>query len=144
MPTKKRSPWEPSDRLRLAALSRLVHRSWWAQVFPFTPATILRRHRNLVARKWTYTDRRCTGRPVTRTPVKTVILRMARENPGWGHRKASVRTVTVHLLAAKPYRDTSAPVRRQQAPLRAPRRQIEHKTLTVARLRGGWRLPTPI
>jgi hypothetical protein len=44
--------WDPAERLWLAALSRLVSRRRWPQVFPVTPATILRWHRNLVVRKW--------------------------------------------------------------------------------------------
>lgn len=75
------------DRLWLAALSRLVRRRQWADVFPSTPATILRWNRSLVARKWTYTDRRHPGRPGTRQPIKALIIRMARENPTWGHRR---------------------------------------------------------
>jgi putative transposase len=47
----------------------------------------LRWHRDLVARRWTYTDRRRSGRPPTRTAVKKLILRMARDNPRWGHRR---------------------------------------------------------
>jgi putative transposase len=31
--------WDHADRLWLAALSRLVSRRWWAEVFPVTPAT---------------------------------------------------------------------------------------------------------
>jgi transposase InsO family protein len=68
-------------------LTRLVHRRRWTEVFPVTPATILRWHRNLVARKWTFTDRRRPGRPRTHRPVKALIIRMARENPTWGHRR---------------------------------------------------------
>jgi putative transposase len=79
--------WDHADRLWLAALSRLVSRRRWPQVFPVTPATILRWHRDLVARKWTYTDRRQPGRPSTGTSVKRLIVRMARENPAWGHRR---------------------------------------------------------
>jgi transposase InsO family protein len=79
--------WGHDDQLWLAALSRLVHRRQWAEMFPVTPATILRWHRNLLARKWTFTNRRRSGRPGTRRPVKTLIVRMARENPTWGHRK---------------------------------------------------------
>ncbi|MEU8325862.1 hypothetical protein AB0C33_46505 [Nonomuraea sp. NPDC048881] len=37
----------------------------WAEVFHVTPATILRWRRNLVARKWTFTDRRRPRRPGT-------------------------------------------------------------------------------
>jgi hypothetical protein len=50
--------YEPADRLWFSALSRLLPRRLWPAVFPVTPATILRWHRRLVARKWTYTDRR--------------------------------------------------------------------------------------
>jgi putative transposase len=62
--------WNHADRLRLTALSRLVNRRRWPQIFPVTPATILRWHRHLVARKWTYTDRHRPGRPSTGTPVR--------------------------------------------------------------------------
>ncbi|SEH02372.1 Integrase core domain-containing protein [Nonomuraea solani] len=79
--------WDHADRLWLAALSRLICRRRWAEVFPVTPATILRWHRTLVARTWTFTDRRRPGRPCTRRPVKALIVRMARENPTWGHRR---------------------------------------------------------
>ncbi|MFI7136147.1 hypothetical protein ACIBQ1_61625 [Nonomuraea sp. NPDC050153] len=80
-----RPRWGDADRLWLAALSRLIHHRRWAEAFSVTPATILRWHRSLVARKWTFTDRRCPGRPCTRRPVKALIVRMARENPSWGH-----------------------------------------------------------
>jgi putative transposase len=79
--------WDHAGRLWLTALSQLVNRRRWLQIFPVTPATILRWHRDLVARKWTCTDRRRPGRPATGTSVKTLIVRMARENPAWGHRR---------------------------------------------------------
>jgi putative transposase len=79
--------WDHADRLWLAALSRLVSRRRWPEVFPVTPATILRWHRNLVARKWDYANRRRTGRPPTGTSAKALMVRMARENPAWGHRR---------------------------------------------------------
>src|SRR5262249_58493013 len=47
----------PSDRILLAAASRLLHRSCWSS-FLVTPTTLLRWHRRLVARRWTYADRR--------------------------------------------------------------------------------------
>ena len=43
--------WDHADRVWLTALSRLVNRRRWAEVFPVTPATILRWHRDLVVRK---------------------------------------------------------------------------------------------
>ena len=82
--------WDHVDRLWLAALSRLVSRRRWSEVFPVTPATILRWHRDLIARKWDYASRRRPGRPSTGTSVKTLIIRMARENPAWGHRRIQV------------------------------------------------------
>ncbi|GAA3616338.1 hypothetical protein GCM10022419_122060 [Nonomuraea rosea] len=82
-----RPRWGHSDRLWLAALSRLISSCRWAELFPVTPATILRWHRTLVRRKWTFTDRRHPGRPCTRRPVKALIVQMARENPTWGHRR---------------------------------------------------------
>ena len=82
-----RPRYELTDRLWFAALSRLVPRRLWPAVFPVTPATILRWHRRLVARKWTYTDRRRPGRPSIGAAVKKLILRMARNNPEWGHRR---------------------------------------------------------
>jgi putative transposase len=67
------------DRVLLAALSRLLPRTSWNAFF-VTPATLLRWHRNLIARKWTY-PRKCTGRPSTRADVRAAVLRLARENP---------------------------------------------------------------
>jgi len=85
--TGGRPRWDHTDRLWLTALSRLVSRCRWAEIFPVTPATILRWHRHLVARKWTFTERRRPGRPSTGASIKTLVLRMARENPTWGHRR---------------------------------------------------------
>jgi putative transposase len=55
-------------------------------VFPVTARTLLAWHRRLVARKYTPT-RRAPGRPRTRAVVEALILRMARENRLWGHRR---------------------------------------------------------
>ena len=82
-----RPRYEPADRLWFSALSRLLPRRLWPAVFPVTPATILRWHRRLVARKWTYTDRRRPGRPSTIAAVRKMILRRVRDNPQWGHRR---------------------------------------------------------
>jgi transposase len=79
--------YEPADRLWLAALSHLIPRSRWAEIFPITPATLLAWHRKLVAKKWDYSNRRRPGRPPTAAAVKALILRMAAENPRWGHRR---------------------------------------------------------
>ena len=47
----------------------------------------MRWHRDLIARKWDYASRRRPGRPSTGISVKTLIIRMAQENPAWGHRR---------------------------------------------------------
>ena len=49
-----RARYQPGDRLWLAALSRLIPRRWWGEVFAVTPATLLTWHRRLVTRKWDY------------------------------------------------------------------------------------------
>ena len=71
--------YRPVDRAWLAAVSRLVPRRRWAEVFPVTAATILAWHRKWVSRKWDYTARRRPGRPSTATTIKKLILRMATE-----------------------------------------------------------------
>jgi hypothetical protein len=60
----RRLDLEPVDRMVLAGLSRLLPRVRWAALF-VTPATLLRWHRNLVARRWTYPRRRPGRPPVT-------------------------------------------------------------------------------
>jgi hypothetical protein len=55
--------YQPGGRLWLAALSRLIPRRRWGEVFAVTPATLLAWHRRLVARKWDYTSRRRPRQP---------------------------------------------------------------------------------
>jgi transposase len=80
--------YDPVDRFWLTALSSLIPRRRWAEVFPVAPGTLLAWHRRLIARKWDYSTRRGrTGRPPTAAPLKKLVLRLARENPQWGHRR---------------------------------------------------------
>jgi hypothetical protein len=76
---------QPADRVLLAALSRMLPRARW-NTFMVTPATLLRWHRELVARKWTY-PRKAPGRPSVQREIRQLVLQLAGENPGWGHRR---------------------------------------------------------
>jgi putative transposase len=82
-----RSDLGVGDRVLLAALSRLLPRPSW-DVFFVTPATLLRWHRDLIARRWTYKRKR-QGRPSTRKHIRDAVLRLARENPAWGYVRIS-------------------------------------------------------
>jgi putative transposase len=75
----------PADRAFIAALARLLpHRR--RHGFVVTPATLLRWHRELVRRRWTYPQRR-SGRPSTGSELRDLVLRLARENPRWGYQR---------------------------------------------------------
>ena len=93
--------YQPADRLWLAALSRLIPRHRWGEVFAVTPATLLAWHRRLVARKWDYASRRRPGRPPTAAAIRKLVIRMATDNPMWGHRRVQGELVRLgHPIAA--------------------------------------------
>ena len=70
------------DRMLLAAFARLVPKARWS-CFMVSPQTILRWHRELVARKWTYRHKRI-GRPPLDPDLVALIIQMAKDNPRWG------------------------------------------------------------
>jgi hypothetical protein len=74
----------PADRLFPAATSRLLPRASWRS-FLVTPTTLLRWHRQLVTRRWTYPTQ--TGRPPIGSEIRALVLRLARENPRWGYQR---------------------------------------------------------
>jgi len=79
----RRPQFTPSDRFLLTALSRVLPRRSWPALL-VTPETLLRWHRRLVARRWTY-PHRAPGRPPIEEAVRELILQLARENSNWGY-----------------------------------------------------------
>ncbi len=66
-----------------------------------TPATLLAWHRRLVSRKWDYTSRRRPGRPPTAAAIRRLVIRIATDNPAWGHRRVQGELVRLgHKIAA--------------------------------------------
>jgi putative transposase len=79
--------YEPADRVWFAALAWLIPRRRWSEIFPVTPATLLAWHRRLAARKYNTSGRRKPGRPPTVPSIARLVVRLAKENPLWGHRR---------------------------------------------------------
>jgi transposase InsO family protein len=79
----KRPKLRRRDKVFLSAMSRMLPPEHWA-AFIVTPATLVRWHRELVRRKWTYKHRPSQGRPPIDPETRALIVRMARENPRWG------------------------------------------------------------
>jgi putative transposase len=77
-----RPRYTPGDRMVLATLAKLLPRDRWP-IFMVTPSTLLRRHRELIRRRWTYPT---TGRRRGLSPeVIELVLRLARDNARWGY-----------------------------------------------------------
>jgi transposase InsO family protein len=79
-----RPRYSPTDRAVLATLARLLSRERWG-VFLVTPATLLRWHRDLVARWWTYPRHGRSATNALEDYVVDLVLRLAREDPRWGY-----------------------------------------------------------
>jgi putative transposase len=89
---KKRILLTDDQRRRLAVKGKLLGRKQLEQVGTlFTPDTILRWHRQLVANKWDYSDRKekKSGRPRIRQVIVDLTVKFAKENPTWGYDRIS-------------------------------------------------------
>jgi hypothetical protein len=110
------------DRRRLAARAYRLGRQTLRQVATIvTPDTLLRWHRQLIARKWTYATTRSSRRAVL-AEIRRLVVRMAQENPAWGYtriqgalknighqvgRSTIARILKAHGLPPVPERPTS-------------------------------------
>ncbi len=119
------------QRRRLAARGRRLGRRVLRQVATIvTPDTILRWHRRLIARKWTFTPGR-PGRPGIMREISSLILRMATENPGWGYTRIQGALKNLgHGVA----RSTIAKVLKDNGIVPAPERPSSWRTF----LRAHW------
>ena len=90
---QRRQPRRPNldwaDRALLATLLAVIPKARrHALRLLVTPDTVLRWHRDIVRRRWAARSKRGrTGRPAARRNIKALVIRLARENPGWGYRR---------------------------------------------------------
>jgi len=103
-----------------------------------TPATILRWHRDIVRRRWArLSGRGRSGRPPVRRSVRSVVLRLARENASWGYRRVHGELAALGIRVAP---STVWQILRDAGIDPAPRRDaLGGRSSCDPRRRGSWR-----
>jgi putative transposase len=87
------------DRAWLAILAGTLPAGWLAGIrLIVTPATVLRWHRDIVRHRWARLSR--SGRPATHRKVRSVVLRLARENEAWGYRRIHGELAGLGIMVA--------------------------------------------
>jgi hypothetical protein len=94
------------DRRRVAARAYQVGRAVLREIATIaTPDTLLRWHRQLIARKWTYA--RKSDRRSVLCSIRQLVVRMATENPTWGYTRIQARSKTSAIAwAARPFAES--------------------------------------
>ena len=123
------------QRRRLAVLGLRLGRGTLREVATLvTPDTILRWHRELIARKWTYARQR-PGRPAVLVEIRRLIVRMATDNPSWGYTRIQG---ALKNLGHRVARSTIAKILKDQGIPPSRERPMTWRTFLRAHWRALW------